>query len=276
MEVVDLPSEVYEIPFGVYEIPFKKLDLLAPMKAITYILADDEAIYREMALQYLSLAPALTCLKVCEHALEVREVLHELEPDLLILDIDMPGLTGLQLMKSLTRKPYVIFISSYTQFALEAFDVDAIDFIKKPLAPERLLRAIDKVRHLIELRETLSGPMESKAAEADSFFIRENHAYIRIVYSDVLYIESLADFVKIHLANGTEKLALVNLKNLEQQLPGHLFLRISRSYMVNKQKVTTVQPDTVSIGKIQLPVGAAHADKVMEHIVGPTAIKRHV
>ena len=246
------------------------------MLALTYILADDEALYRELAQQYLSASPNLTCLKICENAIEVNYCLQEIQPDFLLLDIDMPGLSGLSLVKSLAKKPYVIFISSHSNFAAEAFEVDAIDFIKKPISQDRLLRAVEKVRHLVKVKELLQGETGFKNSDDNSFFIREDSAFVRIRYQEVLYIESLIDFVKIHFEDGSEKLVLVNLKNLEQQLPDNSFMRISRSLMVHVQKVSALHNGSIMLGNIQLPIGASYANKVIQTIVGNKVIKRYV
>jgi DNA-binding LytR/AlgR family response regulator len=243
---------------------------------MTYVLADDELIYRELVQQYLSAIPDLICLKVCENAFEVNAFLVTSEPDLLILDVEMPGLSGLNLVKSLSKMPYVIFISSHPNYALDAFEVDAVDFIKKPIPPERLLRAIEKVRQLIKVRKAMAHQENFKTHDNDSFFIREDGAFVRIKYNEVLYVESLSDFVKLHLVDGTEKLVLVNLKNLEQQLPTSQFLRISRTFMVNKQQVTSVGNGSVHLNKIQLPIGVTYAETIVSSIVGDQAIKRHI
>jgi len=246
------------------------------MNTLTYIIADDEMIYRELVLQYVAAVPGLICLKVCENAIEVNHALQVELPDILLLDIEMPGLSGLQLVKSLHKMPYIIFISSHPHYAADAYEVDAVDFIKKPIPPERLIRAIEKVRSLIKIKEAIGNHEGFKLNDKDSFFIREDGAFVRIRYEDVLFIESLTDFVKIHLANGSEKMVLVNLKNIEQQLPSSVFIRISRTYIVNKQKVSAVNTGSLQIGKISLPIGVTYTDIVIQSVVGDAAIKRHV
>jgi len=246
------------------------------MNTIQFILADDELIYQELVLQYLQPMPDLHCIQVCKNALEVYKTLQSESPDLLILDVEMPGLTGFQLVRSLHKLPYIIFISSHPQYAADAFEVDAVDFIKKPIPPERLLRAIEKVRNLMNVKRAMANLESFKRSDDDSFFIREDNAFVRIQHDEVLFIESLNDFVKIHLIDGTDKLVLVNLKNMEQQLPSSQFLRISRSYIVSKQRVTAVTNEGVQLGKIHLPIGVTYTERVMQNIIGGSAIKRHV
>ncbi len=246
------------------------------MRNISYIIADDELIYCELLQQYLLAVPDIICLNVCENALEVNKHLQLEKPDLLILDIEMPGLSGLQLVKSLDKQPYIIFISSHPEYALDAFEVDAIDFIKKPIPPERLMRAVEKVRSLLTMKDAFEHQESFQKNDATSFFIREDSAYVRVNYDEVLFFESLTDFVKIYVEHGKEKMVLVNLKNLLQQLPDELFLRISRTHIVNKKRIVSVTKESVFIGKIQLPVGITYADKIIESVVGNTSIKRHI
>lgn len=245
------------------------------MKSISYILADDELIYHEVIKQYLSAVPELTCLQVCQSAIEVSQCLHQLEPDFLILDVEMPGLSGLQLIKSLCKQPYVVFISAHPNYAIDAFEVDAIDFIKKPIPPERLIRAIDKVRKLIELKEAIKQHDSLKPSDSDSFFIREEGNYCRILYKDIHYFESLTDFTKIHLHGGVEKLALVNLKNLMLQLPNDKFVRISRTHIVNTLCITSIGKEEVILNHVRLPIGYTYLEAVTQQVVGNNVIKRH-
>jgi DNA-binding LytR/AlgR family response regulator len=243
-------------------------------KTITYILADDDPLYREVTLQQLQLIPDLNCLAVCESAIEAKTQLEEQFPDLLILDVEMPGLTGIQLAKSLTRLPLIIFISSHATYAADAFDVDAIAYLVKPAPPEKLLRAIDKAKMLVEMKSAIAANEGFKTAPDNSFFIKDKNAFIKVHYADVLYIESLGDFINIFLQNGEKKIALVSMKNVEQQLPSTSFVRISRTHIVNKEKVTAVDNGNIYLNKLQLHIGKTYTDSVMQAVIGNAAIKR--
>jgi two-component system, LytTR family, response regulator len=241
-----------------------------------FIIADDDLMYRSVLMEQLASMKSIECLGECDDAYAVAELLRSCQPELLILDIEMPGLNGLQLVKNLKQAPYVIFISSHRDYALDSFEVDAIDFIVKPATSERLFKAIEKVRNLVALKQQI--PMQEAAQwpEDGSFFIKENHAYVRIYYHDILYIESMADFVSIVQENGNKKLALVNLKNMELQLPPSQFVRISRTHIVHKHKITSIDSDTVFLQKMQLPLGKSYAEMVMQSVVGKAQIKRHL
>ncbi|MBS1495938.1 MAG: response regulator transcription factor [Bacteroidetes bacterium] len=241
---------------------------------LTYIIADDDLIYRELTLQQLQLIPHLQCLAVCQNAMEVVSELSKQPADLLILDVEMPGLTGIQLAKSLTKLPLIIFISSHLLYAVDAYEVDAIDYLVKPVTPERLIRAIEKARSLHEMKNSMTADEAIKNVAGDHFFIKDKSSYIKILYSDVVYIQSLGDFVNIFLENGDKKIALVSMKSIEQQLPSDNFIRISRSYIVNKTKITSLDNDMVSLNKIQLQIGKTYAEDVIQTIVGGNTVKR--
>jgi two-component system, LytTR family, response regulator len=245
-------------------------------KPLTYLLADDDSIYLELTLQQLSVIPNLQCQATCESAIAASALLQQQLPDLLILDIEMPGLTGIQLAKSLTRLPLIIFISSHPSYAADAFEVDAIDYLVKPVSIERMMRAIEKARNLLEMKNSTAVPEGFKIAGSDSFFIKDKNIFIRIQHSEVLYIESLGDFINIFLQNGDKKIALVSLKNVEQQLPAAQFIRISRTHIVNKQKITAIDTSTIVLNKIQLNIGKIYADLVLQAVIGNSAIKRFI
>jgi two-component system, LytTR family, response regulator len=244
--------------------------------SITYILADDDELYREYTLRQLQGIPGLECLCVCENALDTREALQTNTPSLLVLDVEMPGLTGIQLAKSLKQLPMVLFITSHPHYAAEAFELDAVDYLVKPVSPERMLRAIDKVKFLADIKANTEPGEPFAQKDKDSFFIKEKNAFVRIAYSDLLYASSLGDFVNLYLLNGEKKVILVSMKSLEQQLPTAQFIRISRTHIVNKQKVTAVEADAVRLDKVQLPIGKSFTEAVVNSIVGTQAIKRFI
>jgi DNA-binding LytR/AlgR family response regulator len=188
----------------------------------------------------------------------------------------MPGLSGIQLAKSLKQLPFTIFITSHPNYAADAYELDAVDYLVKPVQPERLLRAIDKVKALAEIKSSTTTAEAFQQKDDNSFFIKDKNTYIRIANNDVLYAESLGDFVNLYLQNGEKKIVLVSLKNLEQQLPASVFIRISRTHLVNKQKVTAIDNDLVHINKIQLHIGKTYAETVVQNIIGNQAIKRFI
>jgi two-component system, LytTR family, response regulator len=246
------------------------------MRPISYIIADDDDLQLEVSKQYMNLIPNAICKGSTRNALDVIELVNNHQPDFLLLDVEMPHITGIQLAQSMKNQPYIIFVSSHTSYAYDAFEVDAIDFIGKPIQMPRLLKAVEKVRELIELKANLNHQEAFKTENDEAFFIKEKGVFVKIEYKEVNYIESLADFVHIYLTNGDKKIVLVNLKNLESQLPSKYFIRVSRLHMVHKQKITAIETEILYIHHIQLPIGKAYAEAVFKSITGNSIIKRHV
>jgi two-component system, LytTR family, response regulator len=242
--------------------------------SIHCLLADDNEIHREETRQFLEKIPGLQLVACCEDPFAARDILLSKPLDLVFLDIEMPGLSGIQLIKAIPHPPLFIFITSHTGYAVDGFEMDAVDFIVKPFTYERLLRAVNKASQLLTWKREAAGTEQFKTDNPDSFFIKNNHEFIKIPVAEVDYIESLGNFVNIYLAGGKKLIALVSLKNLEQQLPAQHFIRISRTHMVNRKKITAVSTTGVSLNKLSFRTGISYAEQVLAAVVGDTAIKR--
>lgn len=240
---------------------------------INYIIVDDD----EMQIDFLQLQlenmDGLHCLAVCSNAFDARKKIIELNPDLLILDIEMPDLTGIQLVKSMQEVPAVIFVTSHTGYAVDAFEVEAIDYIIKPVALERLIRAIDKVKKL-KAAPTLKAPEAELSFDSDAFFTRDKNTYVKTAYKDVLYIESSGNFSFIHTLYGSKQIVLANLAKMEEQMPVQQFIRISRSFIINKQYVRSINTEQIQVQDTFLNIGKQYAEKVLTAIIGKNVIKR--
>lgn len=240
---------------------------------INYIIVDDDELQIDFLQMQLHNMEELHCLEVCTNAFDARKKIVELKPDLLILDIEMPGLTGLQLVKSMKELPAVIFVTSHPGYAVDAFEVEAIDYIIKPVAPERLIRAIDKVKKLKD-KQSLNTPDAELNFDQDAFFTRDKHTYVKTAYKDVLYIESSGNFSFIHTLCGGKQIVLANLAKMEEQMPGNIFIRISRSFIINKQYVRSINSDQIQVENTFLNIGKQYAEKVLATIIGKNVIKR--
>jgi DNA-binding LytR/AlgR family response regulator len=240
---------------------------------LTYILADDDEMYRDYTNSQLQQIEGLSCLEICMDAISTRTALGHLKPDLLVLDIEMPGLSGIQLVKSLQNLPFIIFITSHKNYAADAFEIDAVDYLVKPVPIERMFRAIDKVKKLVAIQSDSTAQGSFQPHDNDAFFLKEKNVYHKIPFNTVLFAESMGDFVNFILEDGTKKIALVNMGNLEAQLPA-CFLRISRSHIVNIQKIKSLQPELVQLDVYQLPIGVTYRNAVMDKVVGNKIIKR--
>jgi DNA-binding LytR/AlgR family response regulator len=188
----------------------------------------------------------------------------------------MPTMTGIELMGSLNQKPFVVFVTSHKDFALEAFDLNAVDYLTKPIKKERLLSAVEKVEILVKMyKKSLDGELMGMP-ENSYFFVKDKGVLHRVFYKDVLYIQAMGDFSTIFLENGQKKIALVGIKNFEQQLSSDNFLRISRTHLVNTQKITALTNDSVFMEKIEISIGSTFQEEVFKKIVDGKVIKRFV
>jgi two-component system, LytTR family, response regulator len=243
---------------------------------IQCLLVDDNAVYRASMANMLQMIPDLHLMGSCSDAFAAREILLQSGADLVFLDIEMPGLTGIELIKSLPQPPLFVFITSHPHFAIDGFELDAVDFLVKPVGFDRILRAINKARQLLQLKQEAGNSEQFRVQDNQSFFVKEKQDFIRVQCADVQYIESLGDFVNIYLAGGKKILALVSLKNLELQLPAEYFLRISRTHMVHRAKITAINNTHVMMDKLHFSIGKTYVARVTEEVLGNKAIKRYL
>jgi len=241
---------------------------------ITCLLVDDNEMERTSSRQLIDKIPELQLIADCEDPFKARDILMSQKPELVFLDIEMPGLTGIQLVKSLLNPPLFIFITSHPNYAADGFEMDAVDFLVKPFTHERLLRAVSKTQLHIQWKNESSSSEQFKSNDNDSFFIKEKNTFIKINIGDVDYFESLGNFVNIFLTGGKKLIALVSMKNLEQQLPASTFIRVSRTHMVNRKKITAINSTHVYLGRLSFGIGATYADGVMKEVVGDKGLKR--
>jgi DNA-binding LytR/AlgR family response regulator len=219
------------------------------------IAVDDEPFALKLISEDISKIPFLILVNVCSSATEAKEVLAKERIDLMFLDIQMPGLTGMELLRSFEKPPFVIFTTAYEQYAVEGFELDVIDYLVKPIPFERLLRAAMRAQEQLRL---LQGT--DLKPEDQYFFVRAEYKEIRIMFNDIQYVEGLKDYVKIFLASQSRPvLTRMNLKAIEAKLPSKLFCRIHNSFIVPFSKITSFQRSQVFIGQTPIPVGDKYA-----------------
>lgn len=222
------------------------------------IAIDDEPLALELLADNIGKVPYLQLVAGCDDPIKALQLLQTQEIDLVFVDIQMPGLTGLQLIQSLTKKPMFILITAYEKYALEGFNLDVIDYLVKPVSLERFIKACNKAQEWHQLKQ--AGPAQ-QPAEQDFFFIRADYSLVKVAYADVMWVEGLKDYVAIHLHSTAKPLiARVSMKSVEEQLPAPAFLRIHKSYLVSTRHITAVRKHTVFIGTRELPVGDAYRD----------------
>ncbi len=226
------------------------------------ILIDDEQLARNLMTSYIEKTPFLELVGTFKNGIDALEILSEEPIDLIITDIQMPGLLGTDLIKSLTVKPLVIFTTAYQNYAIEGFELEAVDYLLKPFSIERFIKAANKAK----TRHDLRSETESNAEFRNNYLtVKADHKLYKIRFSDIKYIEGMREYVSFHIASGRIT-ALMSLKSLEDQLPSNQFMRCHKSFIVNKDLVTALETGNLLIGDKSIPIGQSYKDKVIEEI----------
>jgi len=231
---------------------------------LTCIAIDDEPLALELLEDNISKVPFLHLLAGFKRPIDALQFLHSNEVDLVFIDIQMPGLTGLQLIQSLPKKPLFILVTAYEQFALQGYELDVVDYLVKPVSFDRFLKACTKALEIHEARNRSNTPAEP---ERNHFFIQADYMMVRVNFEDIRWVESMKDYLRIHMTGNQKPLvARMSMKTIEDQLPATRFLRIHKSYIVAKAAITAVQKGMVFLGDIQLPVGDLYKEAVQRFI----------
>lgn len=234
---------------------------------ISCLIVDDEPLARNLLKEYVRKVPYLELKGTCASALEALEVLRREPVDLLLLDIQMPDITGTTFIKTLQRKPLVVFTTAYSEYALESYELDVVDYLLKPITFERFLRAMDKVSQRLA---PASGPQPAArpaiSEPPSSFiFVKDGTKMVKVLWEDILYIEGLKDYVTIH-TRDQKVVTLQRLKTLEAQLPAGKFIRIHNSYIVALHAIDVIHKSDVQIGKTMLPVSDTYRKGFREFV----------
>jgi DNA-binding LytR/AlgR family response regulator len=225
------------------------------------IAVDDEPLGLHLLEDYLTRVPDIRLVAKCSDAFEAGKVLRSQPIDLMFLDIQMPGLSGLQFIESLAQKPMIILVTAYEQFALEGYALDVVDYLLKPVELDRFLKACNKAWDLHQLRLT-GGAQASKGP--DYFFVNSDYSLLKIQFEDISWIEGLRDYVKIHLkGNGRPVVVRMSVKGVEAELPPADFIRVHKSYIVSVKDITAVRKNSVFIKEHEIPVGDTYRDTLI-------------
>ena len=217
------------------------------------IAVDDEPLALELLEDNISKVPYLQLAALCSNAMEAIKILQEQTVDLIFLDIQMPGLTGLQFIQSLSNRPMIILITAYEKYALEGFNLDVVDYLVKPASLDRFIKACNKAWELHQLKTKPKEVLTDKLPEY--IFVNADYSLLKIVVDDIMWVEGLKDYIKIHL-NSSQKTVVTRMpmKTMEEQLPADKFLRIHKSYIVSVAFVTAIRKTSLFINSIELPV----------------------
>lgn len=222
---------------------------------------DDEPLALELLEDNISKLPYLELVASCDNAMEAMKIMGTEKVDLIFLDIQMPGLTGIQFIQSMTVKPIIILITAYEKYALEGFNLDVTDYLLKPVSLDRFIKACNKAKELYDLKQSSREP--SNAIDPGYFFVHVDYSMVKITTADIVFIEGLKDYIKIHLRSSQKPVVTrMPMKTIEEQLPSSSFLRIHKSYIISVAYITAIRKSSVFIGTIELPVSDNYRDAI--------------
>jgi two-component system, LytTR family, response regulator len=228
---------------------------------IRCIAIDDEPLALELLQDNISKVPFLQLVAACDNAMDALQVIEQQPVDLIFLDIQMPGLTGLQLIQSMTVKPMFILITAYEKYALEGFNLAVTDYLVKPVALDRFIKACYKAKELFELKNV--SKENTAPTTADYFFVNVEYSLVKITIADIMYIEGLKDYIKIHLKSSSKPVVTrMPMKTIEDQLPAKQFIRIHKSYIVGVSFITSIRKTSLFIDTLELPVSDHYRDAI--------------
>jgi DNA-binding LytR/AlgR family response regulator len=249
------------------------------------LVADDNLIDRHLITKCLNKIDGIVVASVCADGLEASKILAEQHIDILFSDIEMPYLSGIDLVKTLNSQTVTIFITSHKDYAVEGFNQNVIDFIVKPFNFDRFYKAVNKAKAYVTLKNTArgySGAGNDKEASGndintavDYFFLKDTNGITRIKYSEVLYIESLGDYSKVFTQNTEKYVTLVSLKSMQRQLPEHQFKRVHKQYIVNLRHIVTITANEVVLcDKQVVPINTSTRQEVIELLTNNKLLTR--
>ncbi|MCB0664197.1 MAG: response regulator transcription factor [Saprospiraceae bacterium] len=235
---------------------------------INTLIVDDEPLALDVLETYIQRMPELKLITRCANAFQANEALTSNSIDLMFLDIQMPQLTGIDFIKTLKNPPLVIFTTAFPNYAIEGFELDAVDYLLKPISADRFMKAANKAIEQIKLRQAKQGA-EIGPDESEFIFVKADKKYVKVRYDEIIYIEGLKDYVIIKLLTG-RVITLQTMKSLEDKLPSKSFKRIHRSYIVNLDKINAIVGNMVDVlenGKSKhLPVGKNYRDDLLDMV----------
>jgi len=238
---------------------------------LNVLIVDDEPLALDVLETYIGQMPELHLVKRCSNALEANDVLKHEPVDLMFLDIQMPQLTGTDFVKTLIRPPMIVFTTAYPNYAIQGFDLNALDYLLKPISFERFVKAVNKAIEHAELNQREAAPVHTGALgeELDFFFVKADKKLVKVNFEDIIYIEGLKDYVIIRLLAG-RVITLQTMKSLEDRLPQQRFRRIHRSYIVALEKILAIEGNMVEVMEKDrpklLPIGKNYRDDLLELI----------
>jgi two-component system, LytTR family, response regulator LytT len=231
---------------------------------ITVIAIDDEPLALQLIVDYIRMTPDLMLAGQFENPLEAAQYISENHVDIVFTDIQMPGLNGIEFTRSMVNSPVVIFTTAFTKYAIEGFKLDIADYLLKPFTYEEFLTSVHKAERMIR---SVTKPADNVLSNNEFLFLKSDYKIKRINFQNILYIEGLKEYVKVYTIHSEKPiLSLSSLKILEIKLPADKFMRVHRSFIVNLEKIETIDRSRIVFGNKYIPVGDQYKDKFQKFL----------
>ncbi len=231
--------------------------------SLSCIVVDDEPLAREILEKYISDCPMLDLKASCSNAFEAIKILEKGDIQLIFLDINMPKLSGISMIRTLENPPEIIFSTAYPEYAVEGFELDAVDFLVKPFSFERFMKSVNKAskRHEMQVNKSPEASQEDKSY----LIVKADGKIYRLQMAEIVLLEALGDYVKIHTGAGIIT-THDTLKNLEKSLPGDLFMRVHRSYIIALDRIRFLEGNRLRVGEQDIPLGQSYRDHLLQYL----------
>ena len=225
---------------------------------------DDEPLALKQLATYIRKVPFLELVAECQSAIDAQKILEQDVIDVMFIDINMPDLNGLDFVRTLVAPPLVVFTTAYSEYAIDGYKVNAVDYLLKPFGMDEFLRAANKVKQQYDLTHTTE---VSKVDDNDAMFLKTEHRIVRININDIRYIEGMSEYLKIYLKDAKPIVVLLSMKKMEERLPSHSFMRIHRSYIINLNEIQEVNKNRVILdADTFLPIGDLYREQLNQYI----------
>ena len=236
------------------------------------IAIDDESMGRKLLEENIRQIPFLELVGTCKNAFEAMELLEREQIDLMFLDIQMPGMLGTNFLKSLRQKPLTILVTAYSNYAVESYDLEVVDYLMKPVSLERFTKAVYKALDLYRKNQPGTQPTSTSSPVGpytESLFVKVEYALKKLHIPDITHVEGMKDYVKIHLVSATKPIVTkATLKSIEEKLPASHFMRVHKSFIVNLDRIESIRNHKISIGSHEIPVSEGNMEKLLEQVKG--------
>lgn len=230
------------------------------------LIVDDEPLGRDLIISYIEKIGDMEVMGQCSNALDAFAFLQKKSADLVFLDIQMPKMTGLELIRCLHNKPRIIIITAFREFAADGFDLDVLDYLVKPVSFDRFLKAVSKYNHYSSLQKNEQTVTDANAFEQAYMYVKVNKDMIKVYLKDIIYIESIKDYLKIILENKS-LITYQRISYMEEKLPEEKFIRVHKSYIVSLDRISSYRNDTIYLGNHHLPIGRIYKQNFLKQLM---------